>query len=193
MHVCCCEGYELYVPRRLKVLWWVGGCAQKFFVFAPRVHGLQRAWSYCIQSEHHSGTPSTIFLGFQVLFYVVQWLYYWHLLGFVAFAWYMHCSLSRYCAANDQQLCPFARPLCGTVQTGVFLFLDVAEGHRVSITCLLFFVDRRDLFLFVTERRLGIVLSSFSVATPPLAAWPQADRTIRDFSSDSSSEADLGQ
>ena len=179
-------------PRRLKV--FCGGWAgvPNNFRVCP-VHGLKRAWSCCISSEHHLGTSSENILDLQVLFHVVQWFSYWHQLDSLASARYMHCSLTRFCAANPQLSCPFAQPICSRIQTGIFLFLDVFEGHRVSLTCLIFFVDRQDLFLLVTEQRLGIVLSSFSVATPPLAAWPPAGRTISDFSSDSSSEADLGQ
>ena len=170
-------------------MWWVGGCAQHF-VFAPCMASRERG-AVAFDQIIVLGLPKKHFLDLETLFYVVLRFLHRHQLDFVA-AWYMHCSLSRFCAADPQLQCPFALPTCGNIQRGIFLFLDVFEGHRVALTCLILFVDRRDLFLLVTEQRLGLVLSSFSVATPPLAVWHPVSRTLSDFSSDSS-EADVGQ
>ena len=41
----------------------------------------------------------------------------------------------------------------------------------INNSCVLLLADRRDILLLVTERRLDIQLSSWSVLTPPLAAW----------------------
>ena len=82
-------------------------------------------------------------------------------------------------------------PICGIVQRTVFVYLDTIDSHRTSLTCLILFVDRSDLFLQVAEIRLGLVLSTFSVATPPLAAWSIASvGTSSDEDTSVSSEAD---
>lgn len=128
-------------------------------------------------------------MDFNTGFYLVQRFLHWHQLDFVAAAWYMHCSLARWCEANTQTSCPFVLPICGVVQSTIFIHLDTTDSHRVSLTCFLLFADRRDLFLLVTEIRLGLVLSSFSVATPPVAVWSLPSVSIDD-SSDSLSEAD---
>ena len=128
-------------------------------------------------------------MDFNTGFHLVQWFYHRHQLDFVAAAWYMHCSLTRWCEANNQAACPFVLPICGVVQSTIFLHLNTTESHRVSLTCLLLFADRRDLFLQVTEIRLGLALSSYSVITPPLAAWSVPTISTGTFS-DSLSEAD---
>ena len=120
---------------------------------------------------------------------LVQWIHCRHQYHPVVTARYMHCSLTRWCEANNQTACPFVLPICGVVQSTIFLRLTTFECHRVSLTCFLLFADRSDLFLRVTELRLGLALSSYSVATPPVAVWSRVSFSIED-SSTSSSEAD---
>ena len=124
---------------------------------------------------------------------MVQWLHLRFQFCDLAATWCMHCSLARWCEANPQTGCILVHPICGRIPTTVFAFLPTVDGHRISLSCLLLFVDRNDLFLLATELRLGLVLSSFSVATPPVAAGHLALRpqslTSAD-SSDISSEAD---
>ena len=130
-------------------MWWVGRCAQHIFVFAPCMASRERG-AVAFDEIIVLGLPKKNFWIWK-LFHVVLRFLYRHQLDSLAVAWYMHCSLSRFCAADPQLQCPFALPICGNSQTGIFLFLDVFEGHRVALTCLIFFVDRRDLFLLVTE------------------------------------------
>ena len=111
----------------------------------------------------------------------------------LATTWCMHCSLARWCEADPQHGCILVHPICCRIPIRVFAFLSTVEGHRVSVSCFLLFVDRNGLFLLVTELRLGLVLSSFSVATPPVAPWPPLPRPwslSSGNSSEFSSEAD---
>ena len=84
---------------------------------------------------------------------------------------FMHISLQRYCECHPQLSCIFAFPICGRIQVNIFTFLQTSDSFRVSLSCVLLLADRRDILLLVTERRLDIQLSSWSVVTPPLAAW----------------------
>ena len=107
----------------------------------------------------------------------------------VVAAWLMHISLGRWCQADPQTHCFIAQPVCGPIQISILVFLLPAEHLRVAISCVVLFADRRDIALSITERNLGICLSTYSVATPPLAAW-----TIPSSSGSwTVSEADEGQ
>ena len=186
----CGHAYELYVNTPPQTV--VGGrvCPLQKICVCP-VHGCTRAWCCCCSSEHYPGFTSEDWVGSQDRFHLVQRLFHWHLLHSLVFAWCMHCSLERWCQANNQLDCPFVLPICGIVQRTVFVYLDTIDSHRTSLTCLILFVDRSDLFLQVTEIRLGLVLSTFSVATPPLAAWSIASvGTSSDEDTSVSSEAD---
>eukprot|EP00435_Cladocopium_sp_Y103_P044641 s3790_g12.t1 len=85
----------------------------------------------------------------------------------------MHISLERACQCEHQEACVFANPVCGRVQAAVFAYLPSADCHRVLISCLLLACDQREILLHRTEYQLNILLSSFSVATPPLQPFLQ--------------------
>jgi len=89
----------------------------------------------------------------------------------VDFAQLMHISLGRACNCDPQDLCIFTRPVCGLVQATTFAYLSRPEAQRVLVTCILLLADQKDILLGRTEYQLGICLSSYSVATPPVQAF----------------------
>lgn len=60
-------------------------------------------------------------------------------------------------------------------------FLDSFAQARIALTCSVILTDRAEVALAATEWRLGFVLSTWTVPTPPLASW----------SSESSSDDEL--
>ena len=84
----------------------------------------------------------------------------------------MWCSLERLCQARGvttglgAYLCDFHF----TVR--IFVFLEPPEQLRLSHASLVVFFDRAELSLYATAIRLELEwLTTYSVCTPPLAAW----------------------
>ena len=119
------------------------------------------------------GLASTAAILVDLVLPLVHWIHQWDLFHNLAFAVlnFMHILLQRYCECHPQRSCIFAYPICGRIRVNIFTFLQTSESFRASLSCVLLLADRRDILLFVTERRLDIQLSSWSVVTPPLAAW----------------------
>ena len=145
---------ELYVTALPQTKRRVGGVPIEIFSVCP-VHGCARAWCCCCSSEHYPWSSSEDWVGVQICVHLVQRLFHWHLSNHLDFARCMHCSSERWCQANNQLDCPFTHlpyNLSWTQLTAIALHWCVS-------------------FCLWTGHRLGIVLSTFSVATPPLAAW----------------------
>ena len=107
---------------------------------------------------------------------------------------HLYVDLGRFTGAVDRAV-PFTRCVWFyfTISTRVFTFLDPGDQIRCSLTCVVIQVDRIEVALGATELRLELALSSWSVPTPPLAAFSLQTSSNGDVISDSSrSEAEVG-
>lgn len=80
----------------------------------------------------------------------------------------MWISLDRLTLCNRQTQFLLHIPDWFCIQEVLFSSLTPAEGHRLLRSCLVLYVDRKDLFLSATAIRLKYSASGFSVRTPPL-------------------------
>lgn len=54
------------------------------------------------------------------------------------------------------------------IQTLILIHLDPREGHQLLRSCVLLYIDKKELFLTATAIKLDYSASNFSVPTPPL-------------------------
>ena len=80
----------------------------------------------------------------------------------------MWISLDRLAQCNRQQAFLLHTPDWFCIQEVLFSSLNPTEGHLLLRTCLVLYVDRKDLFLSARAIRIGYAASGFSVRTPPL-------------------------
>ena len=59
-------------------------------------------------------------------------------------------------------------------------FFDTFTQVRLSFTCVVILVDRSEVALASTEWRLGLALSSWTVPTPPVAAYFASEPSVSD-------------
>ena len=85
----------------------------------------------------------------------------------------MIISLERLsqCHHQDRFLC--AAPNWFDLQTLIFSALTPLESYRITHSCLVLYVDRRDLLLAATATRLRYSGSGWTVATPPVQLYLQ--------------------
>ena len=106
----------------------------------------------------------------------------------------MYVDLGRFTGAV-QRAVPFVQYvwLRFSISTQVFAFLDPGSQIRCSWCCVIIQVDRIEVALGATEIQLHIAVSSWSVPTPPLAAFsPPASSDGDVFSEPLGSEAEVG-
>ena len=178
----------LIMPSRNMAEWWVGGIPHAF-VRVLFVHGRSRSWSISGGASTGPDLISEILFPCPSCEHLVLWIRDRYFFYTVDSAVLMHISLNRFCQCDPQDQCVFATPICGSIQTTLFAFLSTAESHRVTISCIFLLADRSDIFLRVTEFRLGLALTSFSVPTPPLARWSAVAISDVWNTSDSSDDA----
>ena len=84
----------------------------------------------------------------------------------------IHCSLARF--LQGYQSGRFLDLLWRqfSVNIRIFGFLDTFSQFRFSHVCIVILADRSEVALAATEWRLDLGLSSWSVPTPPVAAYP---------------------
>ena len=102
----------------------------------------------------------------------------------------MIISLERlsHCDHQDRFLC--ALPNWFDLQTPIFSALTPLESYRLTHSCIVLYVDRKDLLLAATATRLCYQGSGWTVATPPVQLYLQPalgqggvwDDSISDFS-----------
>ena len=83
----------------------------------------------------------------------------------------VHCSLARFLQGyqSGQFLDLLWRQF--SVNFRIFGFLDTFSQFRFSRVCIVILADRPEIALAATEWRLNLDLSSWSVPTPPVAAY----------------------
>lgn len=83
------------------------------------------------------------------------------------------CSLERFTAGYNS--CAFFDQLWRQhrISVNIFELLSPAEQHLISRAHIIVACERQELALAATAERLGLAtqLSSYSVPTPPVAAW----------------------
>lgn len=83
------------------------------------------------------------------------------------------CSLQRFCEGYNS--CEFLDQVWRQqlVSVHLFQFLSPREQCLLSRCHIIFATEQKELALAATAKRLGLgsQLSSYSVPTPPLAAW----------------------
>ena len=84
----------------------------------------------------------------------------------------MIISLERLSQCNHQERFLCAIPSWFQIQTLIFSALTPRESYRISHSCIVLYVDRRDLLLAATAVRLRYSASGFSVATPLVEPVP---------------------
>ena len=142
------------------------------FVFRRAfVHGCHRTWPDSSLPENFSGFALQDLLSDILALFLVYRFQCRRRFHTVDFAQLMHISLARACACDPQELCIFTNPVCGLVQATTFAYLSRPEAQRVLVTCILLLADQKDILLGRTEYQLGICLSSYSAATPPVQAF----------------------
>ena len=90
------------------------------------------------------------------------------------------CPLARF--LNGYNSCSFLDLLWRrfAISLRVYGFFDTFTQVRLSFTCVVILVDRSEVALASTEWRLGLALSSWTVPTPPVAAYFASEPSVSD-------------
>ena len=85
----------------------------------------------------------------------------------------MIITLERISHCNHQERFLCAVPDWFDIQTRIFSALTPLESFRISHSCIVLYIDRRDLLLAATAVRIHYSGSGWSVATPPVQLYLQ--------------------